>query len=134
MRPQTIEAISHAKAAKVPIVVAINKVDKEGAQPERVKQELTEYGLVADDWGGDITMVPVSAIRGENLDTLLEMILTVAEMEDLNANPHRPAKGTVIEAHLDKARGLWQLCWCRTALCEWAILWSQARLWARCGQ
>jgi translation initiation factor IF-2 len=105
VRPQTIEAISHAKAAKVPIVVAINKVDKEGAQPERVKQELTEYGLVADDWGGDITMVPVSAIRGENLDTLLEMILTVAEMEDLYANPNRPAKGTVIEAHLDKARG-----------------------------
>jgi translation initiation factor IF-2 len=105
VRPQTIEAISHAKAAKVPIVVAINKVDKEGAQPERVKQELTEYGLVADDWGGDVTMVPVSAIRGENLDTLLEMILTVAEMEDLNANPNRPAKGTVIEAHLDKARG-----------------------------
>ncbi len=105
VRPQTIEAISHAKAAKVPIVVAINKVDKEGAQPERVKQELTEYGLVADDWGGDITMVPVSAIRGENLDTLLEMILTVAEMEDLNANPNRSAKGTVIEAHLDKARG-----------------------------
>jgi translation initiation factor IF-2 len=105
VRPQTIEAISHAKAAKVPIVVAINKVDKEGAQPERVKQELTEYGLVADDWGGDVTMVPVSAIRGENLDTLLEMILTVAEMEDLNANPNRAAKGTVIEAHLDKARG-----------------------------
>lgn len=105
VRPQTIEAISHAKAAKVPIVVAINKVDKEGAQPERVKQELTEYGLVADDWGGDITMVPVSAIKGENLDTLLEMILTVAEMEDLNANPNRAAKGTVIEAHLDKARG-----------------------------
>jgi translation initiation factor IF-2 len=105
VRPQTIEAISHAKAAKVPIVVAINKIDKEGAQPERVKQELTEYGLVADDWGGEITMVPVSAIRGENLDTLLEMILTVAEMEDLNANPNRSAKGTVIEAHLDKARG-----------------------------
>jgi translation initiation factor IF-2 len=105
VRPQTIEAISHAKAAKVPIVVAINKIDKEGAQPERVKQELTEYGLVADDWGGEITMVPVSAIRGENLDTLLEMILTVAEMEDLNANPNRAAKGTVIEAHLDKARG-----------------------------
>ncbi len=105
VRPQTIEAISHAKAAKVPIVVAINKIDKEGAQPERVKQELTEYGLVADDWGGDITMVPVSAIRGENLDMLLEMILTVAEMEDLNANPNRAAKGTVIEAHLDKARG-----------------------------
>ncbi|MGL5060689.1 MAG: translation initiation factor IF-2 [Microcoleus sp.] len=105
VRPQTIEAIGHAKAAQVPIVVAINKVDKEGAQPERVKQELTEYGLIADDWGGDTTMVPVSAIKGENLDTLLEMILTVAEMEDLYANPNRPAKGTVIEAHLDKARG-----------------------------
>ena len=73
--PQTIEAISHAKAAEVPIVVAINKVDKEGAQPERVKQELTEYGLVPEEWGGNTIMVPVSAIKGENLETLLEMIL-----------------------------------------------------------
>ena len=105
VRPQTIEAISHAKAAKVPMVVAINKVDKEGAQPERVKQELTQYGLVAEDWGGDTIMVPVSAIKGENLDTLLEMILLVSEVADLQANPNRAAKGTVIEANLDKARG-----------------------------
>jgi translation initiation factor IF-2 len=105
VRPQTIEAISHAKAAGVPIVVAINKIDKEGAQPDRVKQELTQYGLVAEDWGGDTVMVPVSAVKGENLETLLEMILLVSEVEDLYANPDRPAKGTVIEANLDKARG-----------------------------
>jgi translation initiation factor IF-2 len=105
VRPQTVEAISHAKAAGVPIVVAINKIDKEEAQPDRVKQELTEYGLVAEEWGGDTVMVPVSAIKGENLDSLLEMILLVAEVEDLYANPDRPAKGTIIEAHLDKAKG-----------------------------
>ncbi len=105
VRPQTIEAISHAQAAGVPIVVAINKIDKEGAQPERVKQELTNYGLTAEDWGGETIMVPVSAIRGENLDTLLEMILLVAEVGELSANPNRLAKGTVIEAHLDKAKG-----------------------------
>jgi translation initiation factor IF-2 len=105
VRPQTIEAISHAKAAEVPIVVAINKVDKPSAQPDRVKQELTEYGLVSEEWGGETIMVPVSAINGENLDTLLEMILLVSEVEDLYANPNRPARGTVIEAHLDKARG-----------------------------
>jgi translation initiation factor IF-2 len=105
VRPQTIEAIGHAKAAEVPIVVAINKIDKEGANPDRVKQELTEYGLLAEEWGGDTIMVPVSAIKGENIDTLLEMILLVAEVQELQANPDRPAKGTVIEAHLDKARG-----------------------------
>ena len=105
VRPQTIEAISHAKAAGVPIIVAINKIDKEGAQPDRVKQELTEYGLVSEEWGGDTIMVLVSAIKGENLDALLEMILLVAEVEDLNANPDRPAKGTVIEANLDKSKG-----------------------------
>ncbi|MBD2627540.1 translation initiation factor IF-2 [Trichormus variabilis] len=105
VRPQTIEAISHAQAAGVPIVVAINKIDKEGAQPERVKQELTNYGLTAEDWGGETIMVPVSAIKGENLDTLLEMILLVAEVGELSANPNRVAKGTVIEAHLDKAKG-----------------------------
>jgi len=104
-RPQTLEAISHARAAKVPIVVAINKIDKEGASPERVKQELSEKGLIAEDWGGDIVMVPVSAIKKQNIDKLLEMILLVAEVEDLQANPHRSAKGTVIEAHLDKAKG-----------------------------
>lgn len=105
VRPQTIEAISHAKAAEVPIVVAINKIDKEEAQPDRVRQELTEYGLVPEEWGGDTVIVPVSAISGENLDTLLEMILLVAEVEDLYANPDRSARGTVIEAHLDKAKG-----------------------------
>lgn len=105
VRPQTIEAISHAQAAKVPIIVAINKMDKEAAQPDRVKQELTEFGLVSEEWGGDTVMVPVSALKGENLDALLEMILLVSEVEDLQANPNRPAKGTVIEAHLDKARG-----------------------------
>ncbi|GAP97550.1 translation initiation factor IF-2 [Leptolyngbya sp. NIES-2104] len=105
VRPQTAEAISHAKAAEVPIIVAINKVDKESAQPDRVKQELTEYNLVPEEWGGDTIMVPVSALTGENLDTLLEMILLVSEVEDLSANPDRPARGTVIEAHLDKAKG-----------------------------
>ncbi|MFM7515094.1 MAG: translation initiation factor IF-2 [Cyanobium sp.] len=105
VRPQTLEAISHARAAKVPIVVAINKIDKEGASPDRVKQELSGQELVAEDWGGSTVMVPVSAIKGENIDKLLEMILLVSEVEDLQANPDRMAKGTVIEAHLDKAKG-----------------------------
>ena len=104
-RPQTLEAISHARAAKVPIVVAINKIDKEGASPDKVKQELSEKDLIAEDWGGDVVMVPVSAIKKQNIDKLLEMILLVAEVEDLQANPERLAKGTVIEAHLDKAKG-----------------------------
>lgn len=105
VRPQTVEAISHAKAAGVPIVVAINKIDKEAANPDRVKQELMEYELVPEEYGGDTIMVPVSAITGENVDTILEMLLLVSEVEDLQANPDRLAKGTVIEAHLDKARG-----------------------------
>lgn len=105
VQPQTKEAISHAKAAGVPLVVAINKIDKEGANPDRVKQELMEHGLVPEEWGGDTIMVPVSAIKGENLDNLLEMILLVSEIEDLQANPNRRAKGTTIEAHLDKAKG-----------------------------
>ncbi|MEM6449815.1 MAG: translation initiation factor IF-2 [Cyanobacteria bacterium P01_D01_bin.105] len=105
VRPQTIEAISHAKAAGVPIVVAINKIDKEAANPDRVKQELMEYELVPEEYGGDTIMVPVSAMTGENVDTILEMLLLVSEVEDLQANPDRLAKGTVIEAHLDKARG-----------------------------
>ena len=105
VRPQTIEAISHAKAAQVPIVVAINKIDKEGAQPDRVKQELMEHALVPEEWGGDTIMVPVSALNGENLDGLLEMLLLVSEVEDLKANPDRLARGTVIEANLDKSRG-----------------------------
>ncbi len=105
VRPQTKEAISHARAAKVPIVVAINKVDKPEANPDRVKQELVDLQLVPEDWGGDTIMVPVSALNGQNLDTLLEMIVLVSEMEQLSANPDRLAKGTVIEAHLDRARG-----------------------------
>jgi len=105
VQPQTQEAISHAKAAGVPIVVAINKMDKEGAQPDRVKQELTEHELVPEEWGGDTPMVGVSAITGDNLDELLEMIILVAELEELSANPDRLAKGTVIEANLDRARG-----------------------------
>ena len=105
VRPQTLEAISHARAAEVPIVVAINKIDKEGSSADRVKQELSEQNLLAEEWGGEVVMVPVSAIKGENIDKLLEMILLVTEVEDLQANPDRLAKGTVIEAHLDKAKG-----------------------------
>ena len=103
--PQTVEAINHSKAAKVPIIVAINKIDKPDANPERVKQELTEYNLVAEEWGGDTIMVPVSAKTQEGIGQLLEMILLVAEMAELKANPKRDARGTVIEAELDKGRG-----------------------------
>ena len=103
--PQTLEAIDHAKAAKVPIIVAINKIDKPDAQPERIKQQLADRGLLAEDWGGDTVMVPVSARTQQNLDLLLEMILLVADLQDLKANPNRPAMGTVIEAQLDRGRG-----------------------------
>ena len=103
--PQTIEAINHAKSAGVPVIVAINKIDKPAANPDRVKQELTEYGLVSEEWGGDTIMVPVSAITGEGIDTLLEMILLVADIAELRANPNRMAKGIIIEARLDRGRG-----------------------------
>jgi translation initiation factor IF-2 len=103
--PQTIEAIHHAKAANVPIIVAINKVDKPGAQPERVKQALSDQGLVAEDWGGDVVMVQVSAKMKTNLDLLLEMILLVADLKDLKANPKRLAQGVVLEAKVDRGRG-----------------------------
>ena len=103
--PQTLEAIDHAKAAGVPIIVAINKIDKPDAQPERIKQQLSDRGLLAEDWGGDTVMVPVSARAKQNLDLLLEMILLVADMQDLKANPARPAMGTVLEAKLDRGRG-----------------------------
>ncbi len=103
--PQTVEAINHSKAAGVPIIVAINKIDKPGANVEKVKQELTEYELVAEDWGGDVIMVPVSAKQGIGIENLLEMILLVAEVSELKANPKRQARGTVIEAKLDRARG-----------------------------
>jgi len=103
--PQTLEAIDHARAAGVPIIVAINKIDKGDAQPERIKQQLADRGLLAEDWGGDTVMVPVSAKAKTNLDLLLEMILLVADMQDLKANPDRPAVGTVLEAQLDRGRG-----------------------------
>jgi translation initiation factor IF-2 len=103
--PQTLEAIDHAKAAGVPIIVAINKIDKPDAQPERIKQQLADRGLLAEDWGGDTVMVPVSAKAHTNLDLLLEMILLVADMQNLRANPSRPAMGNVLEAKLDRSRG-----------------------------
>jgi translation initiation factor IF-2 len=103
--PQTVEAINHAKAAKVPIIVAINKMDKPGANPDRVKQELTEHGLVVEEWGGDTIAVPVSALKKEGIDDILEMILLVSEVQDLKSNPDRLAKGTIVEAQLDKGRG-----------------------------
>ncbi len=104
--PQTVEAINHAKAAGVPIIVAINKIDKENANPDRVKQQLAEYNLVPEDWGGETVYVHVSALKKEGLDELLEMILLVAEIAELKANPTKRAKGTVIEARLDKGKGV----------------------------
>ena len=103
--PQTVEAIDHAKSANVPIIIAINKIDKPGANPERVKQELMEYGLVAEEYGGDTIMVPVSAKQHTGIDDLLENILLVAEVEELKANPNREARGVIIEAKLEKGRG-----------------------------
>ncbi len=103
--PQTVEAINHAKAAKVPIIVAVNKMDRPSANPDRIKQELTEYGLVAEEWGGDTIFVEMSALNLSGIDDLLDMILLVSEMESLTANPDRQARGTVVEAQLDKGRG-----------------------------
>ena len=103
--PQTIEAINHAKAAQVPVLVAINKIDKPEANPERIKQQLSEHGLVAEEWGGDTIFVPVSALRGDGLEELLEMVLLLAEVAELKASPQRVGRGTVIEAKLDKGRG-----------------------------
>ena len=103
--PQTVEAINHAKAAGIPIIVAINKIDVEGANPDKVKQELAEYDLISEEWGGDTIFVPISAKKRINIDNLLEMVLLVADMKELKANPNKQAKGTVIEAKLDKAKG-----------------------------
>jgi translation initiation factor IF-2 len=103
--PQTVEAINHAKVAKVPIIVAVNKIDKPEANPDRIKQELTEYELVPEEWGGDTIYVPISALRHEGIDQLLEMVLLVAEMNEYKANPNKRARGTVIEAELDKGKG-----------------------------
>ena len=103
--PQTIEAIDHAKAAKVPIVVAINKIDIPDSNPDKVKQQLSDRGLLSEDWGGDVVMVPVSATKKQNLDQLLEMVLLVADLRELKANPNQPAVGTVLEAKLDRGQG-----------------------------
>ncbi len=103
--PQTIEALNHAKASGAPIVVAINKMDREQAQPDRVKQQLSELGLIPQDWGGDVEMIPVSALNGDGVDTLLETLLLVADVEDLRANPEGRAAGVVLESHLDTGRG-----------------------------
>jgi translation initiation factor IF-2 len=103
--PQTVEAINHAKAAQVPVLVAVNKMDKPDANPDRVKQQLSEYGLISEEWGGDTIFVPVSAIKGEGLDDLLEMILLLSEVAELKASPERAGRGTVIEAKLDRGRG-----------------------------
>ena len=105
VKPQTVEAINHAKAAEVEIIVAINKIDKPGASVDRVKQELTEYGLVAEDWGGSTICVPVSAKTGEGIGDLLEMVLLTADVLELKANPKRQARGLVVEAELDKGKG-----------------------------
>jgi len=103
--PQTVEAINHARAAGVPIVVALNKIDKPNANPDRVKKELSDQGLVPEEWGGDTVCVPVSALRKEGIEDLLEMILLVADVLELKANPERPARGTIVESKLDKGRG-----------------------------
>ena len=105
VKPQTVESISHAKAAGVPLIVAINKIDKPGANPDRVKQDLTEHGILVEDWGGDVISVPVSAKTGDGIVNLLEMILLQAEVLELKANPNRLAMGSVIEARLDKNKG-----------------------------
>jgi translation initiation factor IF-2 len=105
VKPQTQEAISHIRAAGVPMIVAVNKIDRPGADPDRVKRQLSEQGVVAEDWGGDTVFVNVSALQGTGIDTLLEMIMLISEMQDLKANPLRPAKGTVVEAKLDRGRG-----------------------------
>ena len=105
IKPQTVESINHAKAAEIPIIVAINKMDKPQANPERVKQQLTEYGLVAEDWGGETIICPISAKTGDGIENLLEMVTLTAEVAELKANPNRAASGIVIEARLDKGRG-----------------------------
>src|SRR5690606_16888452 len=103
--PQTIEAINHAKAAGVPIIVAMNKIDKQGANPDRVKTQLADYDLLAEDWGGKTVTVPVSALTKTGIDDLLEMILLTADLQDIKSNPDKNAQGVIIESKLDKGKG-----------------------------
>ena len=130
--PQTIEAINHAKAAGVPIIVAVNKIDKPGANPDRVLQQLTEYEIVPEEWGGDTIVCQISAKFGQGIENLLEMVLLTAEVADLKANPNRKAHGTVIEASSTRAAARWRRCSCRTARCTPAIRSSRARRSAVC--
>jgi len=109
--PQTIEALNHAKLAEVPIIVAINKIDRENADPDRVRRQLTEQELVPEEWGGDTMMLEVSALEGLGVDELLEAIILIADLEDLRANPKAPVRGLVLEANLDSGRGPWPPCW-----------------------
>lgn len=115
--PQTVEAINHAKAAGAPIIVAINKIDKPGANPNRVIEELAEYELIPESWGGDTIFVNISAKYGKNIDELLEMILLEADVLELKANPDQKAVGTVIEARLDKGKGQWPPSWFSKVRC-----------------
>ena len=119
--PQTIEAINHAKAAGVPIIVALNKMDKPGVKPDRVKQQLSDAGLVPEEWGGDTVIVPVSAKTREGVDDLLEMIVLVAEMQEVKTDPTRKGRGYIIESQMDKGRGLW-LPLIRSGACRWATI------------
>ena len=130
--PQTIEAIDHAKAAKVPIVVAVNKIDKPDANPERVKTELSEHGVVIEEYGGDVPLVPVSARSAPDSQDLIDTLLIVADVQELKANPKRPAIGTVVEAEMDKSRGRSRRCSSRRARSRWATSSSSATRTVAC--
>ena len=132
--PQTVEALNHAQAADVPIVVAINKIDKEGASPDKVKGQLTEYGLVPEDYGGDTMFVNVSARNGTNITELLEAVTLTADVLELRANPNKEARGVAIEANLDKGRGAVSTSWCSPVLCMWAMRLSPVWPTVACAQ
>lgn len=130
--PQTVESINHAKAANIPIVVAINKMDVHGANPDRIKQQLTEYELVSEDWGGDTIVCPISARTGDGVDKLLENLVILAEIQELKANPNRPGKGAVIEARLDKGRGPIVTVLVQNGTLRQETSSSRVRLWVAC--
>jgi translation initiation factor IF-2 len=130
--PQTREALAHIKAARVPVLVALNKIDRPNANPERVKQELSDAGLTTDEWGGETMVVPVSAKQGTGLPDLLEAIVLTADSTEIKANPKGKVLGTVIEAELDRTRGPVPRCWCRTAPCASVTSSSPAKHWVKC--